>query len=121
LSNIERVELLERSFTRRRGFSLQEYAERSFGVFQEEPFDVVWKFSPEAAADAREFLFHPSQRFEDQADGSLIVRFRAGGLMEMAWHLVTWGIHVNVVKPRRLAVMLQRLSNPKLDQRSGDR
>ena len=49
LSNIERVELLETSFTRRRGFSLQEYAERSFGVFQEEPFDVVWKFSPEVA------------------------------------------------------------------------
>jgi hypothetical protein len=59
LSNIERVELLDRTFTRKRRFSLRAYAERSFGVFQEEPVDVVSKFSPKAAPDAREFLFHP--------------------------------------------------------------
>jgi hypothetical protein len=41
-----------------RRFSLREYAERSFGVFQEKPLDVVWKFSPKVAPDAREFLFH---------------------------------------------------------------
>jgi predicted DNA-binding transcriptional regulator YafY len=69
LSNIERVEILDRAFTHRRGFSLKDYAERSFGVFQEEPFDVVWKFSPEVADDAKQYLFHPSQKFEEQADG----------------------------------------------------
>lgn len=106
LSNIERVELLEKSFTRRRGFSLQEYAERSFGVFQEEPFDVVWKFSPEAAEDAKEYLFHPSQKFEEQADGSLIVRFRAGGGLEMCWHLFTWGGHLTVLAPKKLSTLL---------------
>lgn len=57
LSNIERVELLETSFIRRRDFSLQEYAERSFGVFQEEPFDVVWKFSQEVAEPPRNTCF----------------------------------------------------------------
>jgi predicted DNA-binding transcriptional regulator YafY len=106
LSNIERVELLEESFNRKRGFSLQEYAERSFGVFQEEPFDVVWKFSPDAAKDAREYVFHPSQKFEDQADGSLIVRFRAGGGMEMCWHLFTWGSHLTVLAPKKLTALL---------------
>jgi predicted DNA-binding transcriptional regulator YafY len=60
LSNIERVEILDRIFTRRRGFSLKDYAERSFGVFQEEPFDVVWRFSADAAPDAMEFLFRLS-------------------------------------------------------------
>ena len=106
LSNIERVEPLDRSFARKRRFSLKEYAERSFGVFQEEPVDVVWKFTPKAAADAREFLFHPSQIIEPQPDGSLIVRFRTGGLMEMAWHLFTWGDQVEVLKPRRLRALL---------------
>lgn len=122
LSNIERVELLEKSFTRRRGFSLQDYAERSFGVFQEEPFDVVWKFSPEVAADAKEFLFHPSQKLEEQPDGSLIVRFRAGGTREMAWHLFTWGERVKVVKPKRLALMLRSPSHSRTrTQRSSRR
>jgi predicted DNA-binding transcriptional regulator YafY len=106
LSNIEQVELLDRNFTRRRHFSLREYAERSFGVFQEKPVDVVWKFSPKAAPDAREFLFHPTQTIGDEPDGSLIVRFRAGGLLEMAWHLFTWGSEVQVLKPRKLKSLL---------------
>jgi predicted DNA-binding transcriptional regulator YafY len=106
LSNIERVEPLDQSFTRKRRFSLKAYAERSFGVFQEEPFDVVWRFSPKAAADAPQFLFHPTQTFEEQFDGSLLVRFRAGGALEMRWHLVTWGDEVKVVRPKRLLRML---------------
>jgi predicted DNA-binding transcriptional regulator YafY len=108
LSNIERVETLDRTFTRKRHFSLREYAERSFGVFQEKPVDVVWNFSPKAAPDAREFVFHPTQKLEDQPDGSLVVRFRAGGLLEMAWHLFTWGNEVRVLKPKKLHVLLTK-------------
>jgi len=108
LSNIERVELLARTFTRKREFSLGKYAERSFGVFQEEPVNVVWKFTSKVAPDAREFLFHPTQTVEIQPDGSLIVRFRAGGLLEMAWHLFTWAAEVEVLAPRRLKDMCKR-------------
>lgn len=99
LSNIEKVDITEWPFERREDFSLKDYAERSFGVFQEEPFDVVWKFSPEATADAREYLFHPTQTMEDQPDGSLIVSFRAAGALEMSWHLYTWGDEVEVLEP----------------------
>ena len=102
LANIEKAEITGAAFQRRKDFSLQKFAERSFGVFQEEPFDVEWRFSPKAAPDARQFLFHPTQVLEDQPDGSLIVRFRAGGALEMSWHLFTWGGEVEVVKPRRL-------------------
>src|SRR5579885_455500 len=109
LSNIERVELLDRTFTRRHDFSIREYAQRSFGVFQEKPVDVVWKFSPKAAVDARDFLFHPTQVMKDQPDGSLIVSFRAGGLLEMAWHLVTWDGEVEVIRPKRLKNMLKTI------------
>jgi predicted DNA-binding transcriptional regulator YafY len=107
LSNIERAELLDSSFRKRR-FSLQEYAELSFGVFQEKPFDVVWKFSPEAAADAKEYVFHPTQVMEEHPDGSLIVRFHAGGMREMAWHLFTWGDAVEVIRPKRLKNFLHQ-------------
>lgn len=87
------------------------YAERSFGVFQEEPFDVVWRFSPKTAPDARQFLFHPTQTFEEQPDGSLIVQFRAGGALEMCWHLFTWGDQAPVLKPKRLQNILQEQVN----------
>jgi predicted DNA-binding transcriptional regulator YafY len=117
LSNIERVELLGQTFTRKRGFSIQQYAEGSFGVFHEDPVDVVWKFSPKVAADAAEFLFHPSQSMEPQPDGSLVVRFRAGGLLEMSWHLFTWGDEVEIVKPRRLASLLEKQCEVQLGRR----
>lgn len=110
LSNIERIEPLDDAFARKRDFSIAKYAERSFGVFQENPVDVVWKFSPKAADDASEFSFHPSQEAKRLRDGSLVVRFRAGGLREMAWHLFTWGSEVEIIKPKRLASLLREQS-----------
>ena len=108
LPNIERVEVTEDVFERDETFSLQEFAERSFGVFQEEPFKAVWRFLPDAADNAREFLFHPKQVLEDQPDGSLIVRFRAGGALEMCWHLYMWGDQVEVIEPKELVKMCHR-------------
>ena len=64
LPNIETVSDTGEMFERDEKFSLRKFAERSFGVFQEEPFDVVWRFSPEVARNAREFQFHPSQKME---------------------------------------------------------
>jgi predicted DNA-binding transcriptional regulator YafY len=110
LSNIERVEALDRTFIPKRGFSLREYAQRSFGVFQEEPVEVVWKFTQKAARDAADFQIHPTQVMEPQPDRSLIVRFRAGGLLEMVWHLFTWENQVQVIKPKRLSAMLHEIS-----------
>jgi predicted DNA-binding transcriptional regulator YafY len=107
LPNIERVEVLPEPFARDPDFSLREFAEKSFGVFQEEPFDVVWRFSSRAAADAQDFLFHPTQEMEPQKDGSLIVRFRAGSDLEMAWHLYTWGDDVEVLEPKKLTDMCE--------------
>jgi predicted DNA-binding transcriptional regulator YafY len=106
LSNIESVRIAEEPFSRDPGFSLKVFAERSFGIFQEDPVDVVWRFTPEAAASARDYMFHPTQSMEEQADGSLIVRFTAGGLQEMAWHVVTWNGHLEVLAPESLRAML---------------
>lgn len=103
LPNIDGVEILDQTFAREPDFSLEAYAERSFGLFQEEPFDVAWKFTPKAAPVAKEFVFHPTQTWEGLPDGSAIVRFRAGGWLEMAWHLYRWGDQVEVLKPNHLA------------------
>ena len=57
---------------------LEDFAKQSFGIFHEDPFDVVWKFSPRAAKAAKDFVFHPDQKIQQQNDGSLTVRSRAG-------------------------------------------
>ena len=102
LPEIEKVTIKEKSFTRVPGFSLKTFSERSFGVWQENPREITWRFSPKSTPLAREYTFHPTQQLEQQSDGSLIVRFRAGGLMEMSWHLHTWGDEVEVLSPPEL-------------------
>jgi predicted DNA-binding transcriptional regulator YafY len=108
LSGVEQVTVLDVSFVRDPGFSLKTYAARSFGVWDEEPFETVWRFSPDAAPNARQYMFHPSQVMTDQEDGSLVVRLTAGSDLEMALHLMTWGEGVEVVKPVRLRRLVER-------------
>lgn len=109
LPNIELVEPSGALFTPDPNFDLRRYAQQSFGVFQERAYNIVWRFKPEAAAEARTWLFHPSQTLIERPDGSLEVRFRAGGLLEMCWHLFTWGADVEVVAPRVLANRYKKL------------
>jgi predicted DNA-binding transcriptional regulator YafY len=102
LPNVEDVEIQSTYFERDPEFSLQAFAERSFGVYQEEPFEVEWLFSAKVADVAEEFEFHPGQKATKNPDGTLTVEFIAGGELEMAWHLYCWGTNVKVIKPERL-------------------
>lgn len=102
LPNITDITLLDENYQKDSGFDLKTYAERSFGVFQEEPYKVVWKFSPAVADDVREHHFHPSQTVEEQPDGSLIVTFTAGGWKEMCWYLMTWEGEAEILEPAHL-------------------
>ena len=114
LANMRDAWITDEVFKRDSTFDLQRYAARSFGTFQERPVKVVLRFDAGAARDASAFLFHPGQRVKENDDGSLTVRFEAGGIDEMCWHLFTWGESVTVEKPvrlrRRLAGMCASLA-----------
>jgi predicted DNA-binding transcriptional regulator YafY len=99
LGRIQEAERLDDTFEEDITFSLEAHATKSFGAYQEEPFAVEWRFSPEAADEAELFIFHPTQTMRRNQDGSLTVAFTAGGRLEMAWHLYTWGEHVRVIEP----------------------
>ena len=109
LANISECSLTAETFVRDPDFNLQDYAKRSFGTFQEQPVQVQLRFNARAARDAATFLFHPGQRTVANEDGSLSVRFKAGGLDEICWHLFTWGDGVTVEKPLRLRNRLARM------------
>lgn len=91
-------------------FDLAAFANRSFGIYQDEVEDVVLRIAAEGAAEARAWRWHPTQTLEDLPDGRVEVRFTASGLRELAWHLFTWGAQVEIVAPARLkAVMAAEL------------
>ncbi len=102
LAGFERIEPTEDVFERPENFDLSAWMQRSFGIWQEEVYDIAWRFTPETATDARLYLFHPTQVMTDEPDGSLTVSFRAGGLREMCWHLFRWGDQVEIISPPEL-------------------
>src|SRR5690348_1051392 len=102
LDRMDDLQIEDTAGTRPAGFDLDTYAARSFGVFQEETHEIVLQFAAEVANDVENFRFHPTQSINQEPDGSLIVRFRAGGLREIAWHLFTWGDAVKIVEPETL-------------------
>ena len=106
LPDIEGVTITNDGFAVQPGFSLNDFARRSFGVFQEAPSDIELRFSAAAAGNAKDWVFHPTQVMDVEPDGSLLVRFTAGGLIEMAWHLQVWGKHVKVLAPAELAKLV---------------
>lgn len=117
MDRIHAAEVLEESFAAASGFTLENYASRAFGVYQDpaQYGEVIWRFAPEAAERAAEFRFHPTQLMEPQDDGSLIVRFHASGWLEMAWHLYQWGDKVEVVAPEGLRELVEGHRRPDFD------
>lgn len=105
LSNIESVKLLKDYFVAE-NFDIRKYAAKSFGTFidhtRSRGYNVKWRVKPEAAARAKRFVFHPTQKISRQRDGSLIIEFTADGLREMAWHLMTWEGMIQPLAPREL-------------------
>lgn len=109
LDRIATAQLEASSFVRDPGFDLAAHAARSFGSYHAEAEygEVVWRFTPAAAAAAREFTFHPQQEVTEEPDGSLTVRFSASGHLEMAWHLYQWGDGVEVLAPEALRALTE--------------
>jgi predicted DNA-binding transcriptional regulator YafY len=112
LDRLRHVEILDTAAAPPPDFDLQDYANLSFGVYQSDVEDVVLRILPHGAEEAIGWRFHPTQTIEAAADGSVIVRFRASGMLELAWHLFTWGDKVEVLAPQVLReTLLQALTS----------
>src|SRR6185312_9791755 len=85
LDRVRDVGVTERAAARPQGFSLQDYADQSFGIFHDDTEDVTLRITPAGAEDALRWRFHANQAVEPRADGSVLVRFRASGMLELAW------------------------------------
>jgi predicted DNA-binding transcriptional regulator YafY len=108
VDGIDDATVLPAMAVRQAGFDLEVHAMTGFGSYQDDGgvHEVAWRFAPRAVRWAEGFSFHPTQTMEREPDGSLLVRFRAGGLLEMCWHLYMWGDAVEVVAPVELATMV---------------
>ena len=102
LSNIKSMEILDEYFEKDESFSLESYANNSFGIYQEKPVPITLLFDKSVAEDVKNFHFHPTQKIKEEKDGSIKLQFKAGGMLEICWHIFKWGDKVKIIKPESL-------------------
>lgn len=71
-------------------------------IADQEPVNVVVRFSRSVAARVQEARWHRSQKVETQADGSLIWRARVAGTIEVRLWVLQWGDDAEVLEPSSL-------------------
>lgn len=106
LDRMSDLKVLEKPAPPPEDFSLQAFADESFGIYHDEIQDVVLRIKPSRAEDALRWRFHATQKVAQEADGSVTVTFRAGGMRELSWHLFTWGGDIEIVAPQVLKDMM---------------
>lgn len=101
LHKFENVQLTNKPFDKQ-DFNLQDYTNLSFGIYHGEILDVKLSFDKEVAEDALKYNFHPTQKVKQEEDGTVTVKFKASGSLEIIWHVFKWGKHCKILAPKSL-------------------
>ena len=111
LDRVHEHAVLQDTFVRDPAFSLQAYTQRSFGVWQEEPFAVCLRFSGFAAANGGRgvSISMRHKRWSAWQTGGIWCGSPRAGRSRCANTLVTWEDKVEVLEPAWLRTRTGRL------------
>lgn len=102
VDRMQTLEILEEYFEKDETFSLQEYCNNSFSIYQETPLDIILEFNQLVAEDVLNYHFHPTQKIKKLANGNIQVEFTSGGTHAICYELFKWGKHVKIKQPTEL-------------------
>ena len=102
VDRISNLTILDEYFEKDEKFSLTEYSNNSFGVYQEKPIDIVLEFDKSVANDVLNYHFHPTQKFKQLENENVQVEFKSGGTYAICQELFKWGCSVKIQKPVEL-------------------
>ena len=86
-------------------FDLEAYLGPTWGIMRGEagdPVEVVLRFEPEAGRWVAEEFWHPTQRVEEQPDGTVLFRLHVAITPELVNWLLSYGSRVEVLEPPEL-------------------
>jgi proteasome accessory factor B len=110
ISRTTRVKQDRKTFQPRE-FNAKEYFANRFSRFIGEPgkiYNIVIRFSKDAAQWVSERTWHPKQRIETHRDGSLTLSFPAPALYEVKRWVFQWGADAEVLAPAALRESVKR-------------
>lgn len=96
------VNVLDEYFEKDETFSLSDYANNSFSIYQEEPMNIVLEFDKSVADDVLNYYFHPTQKMIKLDNENILVTFTCGGKFAISHELFKWGKDVKVNAPESL-------------------
>ncbi len=102
VDRIDEVELQNLQFQVPQGFSMSDWLEKSFGVYRsgnEELQTIRVHFTREVARYVTESNWHPSQKLEQQKDGTLIAQFQLPDTSEIKRWIMSFGAGATVLEP----------------------
>lgn len=103
IERIRDLTLTPETFDSEPDASVEETLAAAWDMIADQPVtEVVLRFSPAVAARVAETRWHPSERVEREADGSLLWRGRVSGTIEIRLWILSWGADVEVVAPIEL-------------------
>lgn len=102
VDKISNLTILDEYFEKDEKFSLTEYSNNSFGVYQEKPIDIVLEFDKSVANDVLNYHFHPTQKIKQLENENVQVEFTSGGTYAICQELFKWGCKVQIKKPVEL-------------------
>ena len=102
VDQISNLTILDEYFEKDEKFSLTEYSNNSFGVYQEDPIDIVLEFDKSVANDVLNYHFHPTQKIKQLKNENVQVEFTSGGTYAICQELFKWGCSVKIQKPVEL-------------------
>jgi predicted DNA-binding transcriptional regulator YafY len=100
VERIQQVELTAERFEIPPEYDPSERLAHAWGISDEDLVEVRLRFHDRKAAErARESNWHPSQREEVHADGTIDLTFEVGGVLEITPWVLSWGGAVEVLYP----------------------
>ncbi len=103
IERIRAVALTPRTFEPPEPGTIEEALRGAWDIIaDQEPIDVVLRFVPAVASRVLETTWHPTQRTERAADGSLVWRATVAGPVEIRLWILSWGDEVEVLEPLSL-------------------
>jgi len=108
LPRMRKVKLTTKGFRRPADFSIAQILSGSFGVYSSgKQQRIRVQFDPFGARLVAERKWHESQRVRENADGSIILELKLGGLEEIERWILSWGKHARVLAPKELATRIR--------------
>ena len=117
IERIELAELLDEPYTIPSDFDANEFFGSSWGIVVEgEAETVKLRFeNPEIMKIMMETVWHPSQKFQKQSDGALIMTLNVTDTQEFFSWILGWGEKVKVLEPQEICDRIIETAQALLD------